>query len=122
MKYKFNGPLTKYEVNAIDSLNALSYYFQDTGMIYEISLYRFNTVIYSGSPYILYSGPNINCQLDYVFSSDKKKLRIVFISSIKKHLFVSDDTEWEILILCPKKPLKLRTRLNNGNIYEIQIG
>lgn len=39
----------------------------------------------------------------------------------KKNIFISYTTEWDIIRLARKGPLKLKTTLDNGNSYEIEI-
>lgn len=127
----FYGKLTAYTVNGIDSLELLNNYFvrsrYPTATIRDCEFKFYITR--ASSPPDLALEVNIKSEggamstYRYSFSDDKKSLRVTSsLYSFDKNIFISKDTDWEIVRLSKDdKPFKLKTTLSNGNIYEIQI-
>jgi hypothetical protein len=126
-----NGYLQMYEVNGIDSLELLNNYFPvpgNPGLIRDIKECEFvQTEERSGlSSYWLLGG---SCILvtGQTFTKKGKKIKIFCEYStlcFRKNIFINPDIEWTILYFPDKKKpiIKIKTTLENGNTYKIQIG
>lgn len=129
--YPFVGHITKYEVNGIDSLELLNFYYKKiTCPDIDIKKAYFST---TGAPSNIattftfpssINGCSSNSYLNYTFSNDKKSLNIYYSpdkSLSNRNIFIEDNLKWQIIKLTKKRELKIKTILNNGNTYEIQI-
>lgn len=126
----FHGKITAYKVNGIDSLNLLDKYIdsvQNTSNHIHISACEFfKEMPHAGQLDVSYGwGVGDMAVIDYKFSKDCKQIKIDFGNGrhlIKKNLFIGADISWDIVRLSPDdNPFKLKTTLQNGNVYEIQI-
>ncbi|MBX3162977.1 MAG: hypothetical protein KF900_00735 [Bacteroidetes bacterium] len=122
----FYGSITKYTVNGIDSLDLLDKYLDSTSANLTNTPTKVKDATFSF--YLRASGIDVvfglRSYVTYQFSSDKKKITISFTTKfpLQKNLFVVNGTEWDIIRLSKgDDPFKIKTTLNNGNTYEIQI-
>lgn len=122
----FQGYLTKYTVNSIDSLDLLNNYFGHAfGLPRNIRTSQFLTSVEKKQIdcVLNYSG-GLENGMDYEFINKKKYLKIFFYPDttlFKKNIFIDKEVEWKIIRLARNGPFKIETTLNNGNKYEIQI-
>ncbi len=129
------GSITKYNVNGIDSLNLLDVYIDTAYSIskvgrnfkIQIKECEISNLTMRGNYVDLgYGwGDRGMALISYTFSKDRKKVKINFMNNhiaLDKNLFIDKDIWWQIIRLTPdQSPFKLKTTLDNGNTYEIQI-
>jgi hypothetical protein len=120
-----NGPITKYTVNGIDSLDLLSLYICNCpGVVQDIWQFRFNTSVDHNRRDTEYMGRGGPIHTDFVLKDNNMNLTIGFDNSptvnFRKNLFISNKITWNILELSTST-IKVGTILENGNAYEIQI-
>jgi hypothetical protein len=121
----FNGKLTHYVVNGVDSLTLLNaYYGNFNGIVKDISQSRFFTDEFSSHTRSFFNvGSSLNIDINYNFIDKNRKMTINMYRDtalFKKNLFIDSNVEWEIVRLSNSGPFKIRTDFNN-NKYEIQI-
>lgn len=125
--YPFQGNLTKYQVNGIDSLDLLNtFYGHELGLIKDIRRATFLTSINKGDIdcRLNHGGSGLSNYINYNFNKNKKSLTVFFYQDtaiFRKHLFITNSTEWLIIRLAREGSFKLKTKLENGNTYELQI-
>jgi hypothetical protein len=123
----FNGHLTKYTVNGIDSLDLLNYYFgRGYGLRKDIRTTLFITQHEHTDHFGTYMLFAASYQVPFI-SELTKKNKFLKVNSVRdtnvynKDLFISKDTEWQIIRLAKKGPFRIKTTLGNGNTYEMEI-
>lgn len=129
IKFFDNVKITSFNVNGVDSMNALNNCFISklvdvrTARIEQKWDENYDAYI----PTFIYTYGDI--KFFYSYSKNKKKLNIYFsllyssngnTQMLNKSLFVSETTEWDIIKLDPKGTRKIRTTIND-NIYEMQL-
>jgi hypothetical protein len=125
--YPFQGYITKYEVDGIDSLDLLSKYYGNAyGLDKNFRNAKFATtenfkVIYCR---VVHGNSGLSSRIDYEFIKKKKYLHIslsTYDTTIyKKNIFISSEVEWQIVRLAKSGAFKLKTKYNGKN-YEIQF-
>ncbi|MBK7310391.1 MAG: hypothetical protein IPI93_06255 [Sphingobacteriaceae bacterium] len=125
--YPFQGNLTKYTVNGIDSLDLLNAYWGNQfGLVKDIRQIKFSTTYNTPNEpraTLIFSG-GLSTSLYYSFGCKKRCINISMYRDTaiyKKRLFISDQIAWKINRLAKSGPFKIETTLDNGNKYEIQI-
>lgn len=125
--HPFNGYITKYNVNSVDSLDLLNNFFNNkVGLEKDIKKSQFHSYSEKGRLYTDFIYPNgfQSIPISYSFSNKKKYMFVQMMNDttiFKKNLFINESLEWEIIRLARKGSFKLKTTLANGNSYEIQI-
>jgi len=126
----FDTHLTKYQVNGIDSLSLLNKYFGHApDLVNDIDEVEFITKRYSKNLHYHYlrftEDESRMIPFSYSFSADKKFIKIVSVvedtAIFQKNLFIDGSISWEIVRLSRKGPFKIKSKLANGNQYEIEI-
>lgn len=124
--HPFIGSITKYNVNGIDSLDLMNIYFVEKPYFFEKSIRKCNFYTHKDTEfYTLFVYPDaLSVVVKYDLVKKNKKMIVSLgqdTTIFKKNIFISDATEWDIIRLNRKGPLKLKTTLDNGNTYEIEI-
>ncbi len=127
--YPFYGHLTTYKVNDIDSLDLLNNYYGSKSILQKnIRDAMFATFVEHG---------RVTCELIYgssygssygviyyKFTTNKKQINIALTNDTtiyNKNIFIDGEVKWDIIRLSRNGHFSLKTTLNNGNKYEIQI-
>lgn len=121
----FEGHITKYTVNGIDSLELMNAYFTNRiGLKKSIRDATFILVPEGGFPNVLILGSGLSTGIVYQLTRKKKFMKIGIVvdtTLYKKNIFINIDTEWRIMRLAKTGPFKIETTLDNGNFYQIEI-
>ncbi len=124
--YPFQGYITKYEVDGIDSLDLLNkFYGNQLGLNKNFREAKFTTYgDYGDTRCSLIFGGGLSSSVNYEFVKKKKYLNINLsvgdTTVYKKNIFINFDVEWQIIRLAKSGSFKLKTK-HNGKNYEIQF-
>ncbi len=124
--YPFQGYITKYEVDGIDSLDLLNkFYGNSIGLNKKLREAKFlTTVNFKKIDCRVVHGNGNSSSVGYEFIKKKKYLHISLYASdtsvYRKNIFINFDVEWQIIRLAKSGSFKLKTK-HNGKNYEIQF-
>ncbi len=125
--YPFQGYITKYEVDGIDSLDLLNKFYGNwPGLNKNFKEAKFVTTENFKNIYcrVIHSSSGRSSRVDYEFIKKKKYLHINLstndTSIYIKNIFINFDVEWQIIRLAKSGSFKLKTK-HNGKNYEIQF-
>jgi hypothetical protein len=125
------GYLQKYDVNDVDSLELLNHYFPihgNSGLIRDVKQCEFKQYVNHGrinGNWNLGGTCNLTTIQDIISNGKKIKIYCEQNSAcFGKNIFIDANIEWTIMNFPTKKKpiLKIKTTLENGNTYKIQIG
>ena len=124
------GKITAYTVNGIDSLPFLDSYFKEPNVQFSNSIIVCKPIHKDGLHEFsflanLSTGQKTLFNGSCVYRNNCKTLKIAFYQDTtyyKKNIFIQTNLDWDIVYLSKKdNKRKMKTKLSNGNIYEIQF-